>query len=75
MTQRALADAVGCTHGFIGQLESGQLTRCKDSTALRITEALGVPVTDLFVLDVPSSAGQKATVSMPGKSIKGGGQS
>lgn len=71
-TQRSLAAEAGCSHGFIAHLEAGQAVRCKDETAIRIAEALGVPVTDLFVLDEPTPTVPDAHSTLPDELTAGG---
>jgi transcriptional regulator with XRE-family HTH domain len=48
MTQEELAKKVKVTQGYISQLEAGTKTELGARVALRLAEALGVPVTELL---------------------------
>ena len=52
MSLRALGDATGTTASFLSQLERG-LSGVNTSTLMRIAEALGIRLTDLFDDDEP----------------------
>jgi len=48
MTQEELAKKVKVTQGYISQLEAGTKKEIGAKVALRLAEALGVPVTELL---------------------------
>ena len=48
MTQGELAKKVEVTQGYISQLEAGTKKDMGAKVALRLAEALGVPVTELL---------------------------
>lgn len=48
MTQAELARKVRVTQGYISQLEAGTKKELGAKVALRLAEALGVPVTELL---------------------------
>lgn len=49
MSQRHLAKLVGCSAGFINHLTSGRATSCTPEKAVRMAEALNVPLKVLFL--------------------------
>jgi transcriptional regulator with XRE-family HTH domain len=48
LTQAELAKAAGVTQGYISQLEAGTTKEPGATVAVRLAEALGVPVTELL---------------------------
>ncbi len=48
MTQAELAKRVKVTQGYISQLEAGTKKELGAKVALRLADALGVPVTELL---------------------------
>lgn len=49
MTQEELAEAIGKSFGYIGQLETGKIGRPRAATLRRLAAALHVPLADLVV--------------------------
>lgn len=49
MSQRHLAKIIGCSPGFINHLTSGRATSCSPEKAVRMCEALNVPLKVLFL--------------------------
>lgn len=50
-TNRSLARRVGCSPSMIGHLRTGARTSCRPGLAERITGALGIPLSTLFVCE------------------------
>ncbi len=48
MTQAELAEKVRVTQGYISQLEAGTKKELGAKIAMRLADALGVPVTELL---------------------------
>jgi hypothetical protein len=53
---RTLAAKAGTTHQFVAHLGAGRKSSCRRVTAIRIADALGVSVGDLFFLSISDDA-------------------
>ncbi len=49
LTQEELAEAIGKSYGYVGQLETGKIGRPKAATLRSLAAALRVPLEDLVV--------------------------
>lgn len=49
MTQEDLAEAIGLSYGYVGQLETGKVARPRATTLRKLAAALQVPLDDLVV--------------------------
>lgn len=58
MSQRHLAEKVNVHHSFINHLTAGRKKSCEPETAERIAEALGVPISVLFLPEIPTEKRQ-----------------
>lgn len=58
MSQRHLAEKVNVHHSFINHLTSGRKKSCEPETAERIAEALGVPLSVIFLPEEPTEKRQ-----------------
>lgn len=64
VSQRELARAAGWSaHSYVRRLLSGKATTLKPEPALRIANALGVPVDDLFLTKMDSNSGHSVPQS------------
>jgi len=63
LSHRRLADAAGCSPGFVSHLTAGRRASCSDQLAEAIAEVLAVPTTVLFVPEVSSTARQNGAGS------------
>jgi transcriptional regulator with XRE-family HTH domain len=61
LTQARLAESVGCTESFIGQIER-QIASPSSVLLIKIAHALGVTVDDLLPLNEPSPSAETAAV-------------
>lgn len=50
MSQAALAEKSGVSRTMISKLETNQKTDCKVKTLIKISDALGYPVSDIFIV-------------------------
>lgn len=53
-----MARYAGCSKGMVSHLTSGRKSSCSSELATNIAEALEVPLTILFVPQVPTSSGR-----------------
>lgn len=58
MSQSRLARYGGCSRGFINHLTTGRKNSCTEKLACDIAEALGVPVSVLFVRETSALGGR-----------------
>lgn len=59
VSHRRLAEAAGWrSHSIVGRLLRGELTTVEPKRALRIARFLGLPVEDLFAVQVTGETGQ-----------------
>lgn len=56
----------GCSRAFVSHLTAGRKTSCTAPLALRITEALDVPLEILFVPTVPSATSRNGNLQKRG---------
>lgn len=59
-THQRLATYAQCSRAMVSHLTSGRKTSCTEPLAIRIAEALRVPVEALFVANVPSVPRQRS---------------
>ena len=70
VSDRTLAAAAGWTaHSYVARLRQGQVKTLRTEPAVRIAQFLGVPLDDLFLTKMDTSAGRSVPVSSPRRKV------